>query len=119
MTIYDIKFNDEHDMHLSGSDIAFAEESDIVKQRLTIRLQFLLEEWFLDNRAGLPYTQTILEQGASLDDIYILFRDEIKNTDGVENIVSLELTPNPGNKGIRVDFSVNNGVVSSSMEVSV
>ncbi|RLB89594.1 MAG: hypothetical protein DRH26_11275, partial [Deltaproteobacteria bacterium] len=64
MTIYDIQFDANHDMALDSADIAFSEEADIVIQRLTIRLQFLLEEWFLDNRAGLPYTQFILEQGS-------------------------------------------------------
>jgi len=120
MTIFDIAFDDEnHDLFLDGSDLAFATDPDIVKQRLTIRLQFLLAEWFLDNRAGLPYTQFILEQGASIEDVYELFRKEIKDTEGVENIVSLDLTPTPSDKGLRVDFSVNNGVISDSVEVTI
>lgn len=119
MTIFDINFDDTHDMHLSGSDIAFAEDDDIVKQRLSIRLQFLLEEWFLDNRAGLPYTQFIFQQGNSLEDIYSTFRQEIKDTEDVENIVLLNVIPSPDNKGLRVDFEVNNGVVSDSLEVSI
>ena len=119
MTIYDIGFDDTHDLHLDGQDLAFAEESDITKQRLTIRLQFLLAEWFLDNRVGLPYTQFILEQGASIEDIYELFRKEIVNTEGVENITELNLTPTPDEKGLRVDFSVNNGITTNSVEVTI
>ena len=119
MTIFDIKFNDNHDIELDGPDLAFAEETDILKQRLTIRLQFLLEEWFLDNRAGLPYTQFIFKQGSSIEDIYSIFRQEINNTEGVENIVSLELTPIANTKSMRVDFSVNNGVTTGTVEVSV
>ena len=119
MTIFDIKFDDDHDMHLDGSDIAFAEEDDIVVQRLTIRLQFLLEEWFLDNRAGLPFTQFIFEQGSSIEDIYELFRQEINNTDGVESITKLNLTPDASNKGMRVDFSVNDGVSRGTVEVTI
>jgi len=119
MTIYDIAFNDEHDMYLSGRDIAFTGDSDTVVQRLKIRLQFLLEEWFLDNTAGLPYTQFILEQGASIEDIYTIFRDETKNTEGVFNIIFLVLTPTPDDKGLRVDFSVNDGVSTGTVEVSV
>ena len=118
MTIFDIKFDDNHDIHLDGTDLAFAEENDIVKQRLTIRLQFLLEEWFLDNRAGLPYTQFIFKQGSSIEDIYSLLRNKINNTEGVENIVSLELTP-VNDKGLRVDFNVNSGITTGTVEVSV
>lgn len=119
MTIFDIKFDSDHDMHLAGSDIAFAEEADIVKQRLTIRLQFLLGEWFLDNRAGLPFTQFIFEQGSSIDDIYELFRKEIKDTDGVEDITELDLTPDPSEKGLRIDFSVNDGISRGTVEVAI
>ena len=119
MTIFDIGFDANHDMHLSGSDIAFAEESDIVKQRLTIRLQFLLEEWFLNNQVGLPYTQFIFEQGSSIEDLYELFRKEINDTEGVENITELNLIPDPSNKGMRVDFSVNDGISFGSVEVNI
>ena len=119
MTIFDIAFDDNHDMFLDGSDMAFAEEADIVKQRLTIRLQFLLEEWFLDNRVGLPFTQFIFEQGSTIEDIYELFRKEINDTEGVENITELNLTPDASNKGMRVDFSVNDGISSGSVEVTI
>lgn len=119
MTIYDIKFNTEHDMHLDGSDIAFTDDSDVIVQRLTIRLQFLLEEWFLDNRVGLPYTQFIFEQGSNISDIYSIFRKEIRNTEGVVTIEKLELTPDPDNKGMRVDFEVNNNTSSGSVEVTI
>ena len=119
MTIFDIKFNNDHDMILDGSDMAFAEEKDIVVQRLTIRLQFLLEEWFLDNTAGLPYTQFIFEQGSSIEDIYELFRKEINDTEGVKNITELNLTPDASEKGLRIDFSVNDGISSGSVEVTI
>lgn len=119
MTIFDIKFDDDHDMFLDGSDIAFAEEADIVIQRLTIRLQFLFEEWFLDNRVGLPFTQFIFEQGSSIEDLYELFRKEINDTEGVENITELNLTPDASEKGLRIDFSVNDGISSGFVEVTI
>lgn len=119
MTIFDFKFDDNHDLTLSGADIALVEESDIVKQRLTIRLQFLLSEWFLDNRAGLPYTQFIFKQGSDLEDIYSVFRKEIKDTEGVTDIVKLEFTPDAENKGMRVDFEVNGGITTGSVEVVI
>lgn len=119
MTIYDIHFDDTHDMNLAGPDINFAEEIDIVKQRLAIRLQFLLEEWFLDNTAGLPYTQFILEQGSSIEAVYEYFRKEIKDTEGVKNITELNLIFDPVNKGLRVDFSVNDNNSTGTVEVTI
>lgn len=108
--IYDIFFDTLHDLTLDGSDLKFATEEDIVKQRLTIRLQFLLEEWFLDATAGLPYTQFIFKQGSSIDIIYSLFRQHILATEGVESIEKLELTPTPSNKGLAIELEVNNGI---------
>ena len=119
MTIYDISFDSTHDMYLNSSDIAFAEEINIVKQRLTIRLQFLFEEWFLNNTVGLPYTQFIFEQGSNIEDIYELFRKEIKNTEGVENITELNLIPDPDKKGLKVDFSVNDNISTGTIEVNI
>ena len=118
-TIFDIKLDDTHDLFLDGGDLAVATEGDILKQRLTIRLQFLFEEWFLDNRAGLPYRQFIFLQGSDLDDIYGIFKNEINETEGVEQIDSLNLTPDASNKSLQVDFSVNNGVVSESLEITI
>jgi hypothetical protein len=119
MTIYDIKFNDDHDMYLDGGDIAFTDEDTVVVQRLKIRLQFLFNEWFLDTTKGLPYTQFILEQGSSIEDIYTLFKREILQTDGVENLQSLEFTQDLDNKGLRVDFAVNDGISTGTVEVSI
>lgn len=119
MTLFDIGFDADHDMYLDGSDIAFTSEEDVVKQRLTMRLQFLFEEWFLDNRAGIPYTQTVLQQGTDMKDIYSIFSKEIKDTEGVDNLVSLELITSPSEKGMRVNFEVNDGLIAESVEVSI
>jgi hypothetical protein len=107
MTTFDLLLDDDHDIHLSGQDLALAEEEDIVVQRLKIRLQFLQEEWFLDVNAGLPYTQTIFEAGTSIDDVYALYQSEIINTTGVETINELNLTPTAESKLMRVDTTVN------------
>lgn len=112
----DIYFDENHDMVLDGNDIRFTKSDEDVKQRLTIRLQFLLEEWFLNTSSGLPYTQVFFEQGTSIEDIYIYFRDEIKNTEGVEKINRLELTPNTRNKSLLVETTVNDNI---QVEVSI
>ena len=119
MTIFDLLLDATHDLTLSGSDLAVAEDGDIIKQRLSIRLQFLFGEWFLNNQVGMPYTQFIFQQGNTLEDIYSIFRTEILDTEGVENIVSLELIPDPEDKGLRVEFSVNSGSVVDEVEVTI
>jgi len=112
--IYDVAFDeDNHDMFLDGSDIAFVDENDRVKQALKIKLQFILAEWFLDNTIGIPYTQVIFKQGTSIEDIYSIFKNKIIETNGVEKLNDLLLTPDVDNKGMRVDFDVNDGVTGT------
>ena len=71
------------------------------------------------NGETLPFTQFIFEQGSDLEDIYELFRKEIKDTEGVENITELNLTPDASEKGLRIDFSVNDGVSRGTVEVTI
>lgn len=119
MTLYDIFFNDDNDMELDGADLAFADENNIVKQRLTLRLQFLLEEWFLDTTKGIPYTQVVFAQNSSLDDVYAIFRKHILETKGVFDIVSLDFTLGVDNRMLTIVFSVNKGTITDSLEVTI
>ena len=116
--MYDIKLNDDHDIYLNGTDLAVTTADDALVQKIDIRLQFLAEEWFLDNRAGIPYTQYIFEAGSSIENINAIFRDEIKNTEGVDKINLLELTPDIDSRYLRVDFEVNDGI-ASTLEVNI
>jgi len=109
MTILDIGFNSSHDIYLDGDDLAFVEEEDIVVQRLTIRLQFLFAEWFLDNSIGVPYTQFIFEAGTSITDVYSIIRREIIETEGVISLETLELDINAETRNLTITFSVNGG----------
>lgn len=117
----DIFFDDTHDLTLDGQDLKFADQANIVKQRLTIRLQFLLAEWFLDNAVGVPYTQTIFKAGTPLPDVYTIIRRIIIDTEDVNNLKTLDLTPDADARSLRVDFEVttNNGSVSDSITVQV
>jgi len=117
----DIYLDDTHDFTLDGQDLRMTVIEEDVVQRLSIRLQFLFEEWFLDNTIGLPYTQEFFQAGTGLDEIYDRIRKEIIETDGVIQLDSLALTPDAGNKGLRIDFVVRDqfSVKSASVEVSI
>lgn len=108
MTIFDIAFDsDNHDMFLDGSDISFTDETNVVLQRVIIKLQFLFDEWFLDITQGIPYTQFIFEAGTNLDSTYGIIYSEIKNTEGVDTIESLTITPNIDNRTMIIRMEVN------------
>ncbi|MCP3685801.1 MAG: hypothetical protein GY861_24395 [bacterium] len=109
MTLYDIAFDSEHDMYLDGDDMAFTDDDNYITQRLTIRLQFLYEEWFLDTQVGLPFTQFIFEQRSNIDIIYGLFYKEITDTEGVSSVGRMNLVPDVDERTMAVRFIVNNG----------
>lgn len=116
----DIYLDTNHDFVLSGQDLRMTTPEEDVVNRLSIRLQFLLEEWFLDNTTGLPYTQNFFQAQFGLDEIYERLRIEINDTDGVEELISLVLTPAGNEKSLRVDFTIRDqfSIKSSSIEVS-
>jgi hypothetical protein len=111
----DFYFNTAYDMSLDGQDIAFTTSENYLQQNLTKRLQFILREWFLDIRVGLPYPQIIFEAKTSLEDVYSLLRQTIIDTDGVEKLDSLIITPSADERSISVVFSVNNGTTTDSI----
>ena len=117
----DIYLDENHDWDLDGQDLRMTTPQEDVVQRLSIKLQFLLGEWFLDITKGLPYTQDFFEQQTTLSDIYEIFRIAIKETEGVEELVDLSITPTESDKTLRVDFEVRDqfSTQSSSIEVSI
>lgn len=76
-------------------DLVFGEYTDYtvegidgLVQRLKIRLQVFLGEWFLDVDRGVPYFQEILEKGTSYDQISNSIKLVIAQTEDVKQINS-------------------------------
>lgn len=106
-----------HDIVLDGDDLRVTVDSEVVVQRLKIALQHLAEEWYLDTDLGIPYTQTIFEQGAiDLDMVYAIFISEIRKVDGVEDLTSLNITLDRDERQALVELVVNDNV---AVEVTI
>jgi len=63
-----------------------------IAQRLRVRLQFFLAEWFLDKRQGIPYFQVVLVKNPDLGLIQSVFRRAILGTPGVLAIKRMATT---------------------------
>jgi len=109
----DIALNSSHDIFVTNSDLTLTTDENFIVQSLTIRLQFILAEWFLDTFAGLPYPTVIFERRTNISTIYNLYSTEILNTIGVQEIIELTLIPFNDERKLQVDFTVkqDNGVV--------
>lgn len=113
----DIYLDSQHDIILQDRDLRLTAEAEDVAQRLTIALQFLSEEWFLDTTKGVPFTQTIIEAGANdIETLSAIFRSNINRVEGVTKINALELSFAGDDRILTIALTVNDSV---SVEVAI
>jgi len=118
----DVALDDNHDIFVKNQDLALTTIDNEITQDLSIRLQFILSEWFLNNTVGIPYPQIIFEKNTNISTVYSIFRNEIKNTDNIKDIKSLTLTPDADNKKLLVSFEVietNGNRLSQSLSLGI
>jgi len=108
----DIKLNENHDYYLDGIDLAIVtDEAEKLKQTLTIKLQFLLGEWFLNTNIGIPYTQYVFDSNFSdMETIYSIFRVAITETENVRNLNELNIILDRDTRIMSVDIVVNENI---------
>lgn len=103
----DLLLDDTGDLALSGGDLVLVSDLAAIEQEISIRLQFLRGEWFLDTTAGLPYFQNILVKSPNLAAIKTLFTNEILSSAGVKALLSLVLDFDRKARVLTVTFSVS------------
>jgi hypothetical protein len=85
----DIKLTDDGDLDFSSNDYQFIQDDDVIVQTLETRFQFFKGEWFLDTRLGVPYFQRVLVKGTPLHVIESIFREVIRTTPGIRDVIKL------------------------------
>ena len=66
--------------------------TEVVAQRLLIRLRTFRNEWFLDTEYGVPYFQSILGRKTTKSAVDLIFQREILAENGVREITYFEST---------------------------
>ena len=74
------------------ADNLTTDPASVVAQRLRIRLQTFLGEWFLATGYGVPYWQRILGRKVSKTSVDRIFQEQILGERGVREIVSFSST---------------------------
>lgn len=80
-----------NDLIIQGGQLRLVEDGAEVVQHVRTRLQFYLEEWFLDLQAGTPYLQQIFTKPVNLANIESIFKSKILNTPGVEKLIEFAM----------------------------
>lgn len=76
---------------------------DAVLQRVMIRVRFVMGEWFLDTRLGVPYFQRVLVASPDLRAIQVLFERVFLSVPEVRAVVGVRLTLDRTIRRLRVD----------------
>lgn len=82
----DIELDNEGDILIERGDLQLTKGTQAIAQRLKIRLQFFRGEWFLDDKPGVPWFQSILKKQVSPLSVATIFREEILATPGVSDV---------------------------------
>lgn len=92
----DISSLDYHDaVFINGpltSEGLRTEAAEVVAQRLSIRLQTFLGEWFINTAYGVPYWQSILGKKITKTRVDRIFQEQILAERGVREITSFSST---------------------------
>lgn len=93
------------DLYLQNGTIRLtATLLEAVAQELWIRFRFFRGEWFLDDRTGLPYMQSILGKKTPIGIISQIFKNVITTCPGVASLTTFNLTRLP-NRGLLLTFA--------------
>lgn len=75
-----------------------------VRQKIAARLNFFLDEWFLDRRLGVPYYRDVFLQNPDLDITRSVFRSVILSVQEVAAVDKLTLAYAPKERTLAVEF---------------
>ena len=105
---YDIALNiSKNDLVLQNGDLIIIDNTERVAQQVLITLRFWLNEWFLDTREGVPYLEYILVKNPNISQIRQILTQQIRNVEGVKNVVYLDLDFKRVTRELYVYFEVD------------
>jgi hypothetical protein len=111
--LIDLRLSATGDVYVSeGGDTSLTVSlADAVRQRVSIRLQLFLGEWFLNTRLGVPYFRDVLVKNPDLRLIRTLIRERVlMDTDVVAvPTVSLDYDPAARRVSIQVEAVIRDG----------
>lgn len=100
----DIKLDLTGDLDVTNGEVTLTDGTEAIAQDMTIRLKTFLGEWFLDQRIGLPYFQSILIKNPNLPVIQTIFRQAILETTGIVDISDFEFNFDTSVRQLSISF---------------
>jgi hypothetical protein len=96
----------EDDLALENFDLVLIDGVEQIRQKLKIRLQFFMGEWYLDTTLGTRYYQDVLIKNPQLSKLQALFKAVIMETIGVTQLTAFTLSVNNAARTMVLSFTV-------------
>lgn len=96
-----------HDLIKENNTFLMVKDVDQLRQSLSIRLQFVLNEWFLDSAVGIPYFQEIFDKRTGLKRIEDIIKAEINKTPGIVEILEFRSAVNNVTRLLTINFKAS------------
>jgi len=93
------------DLELVHGTVHLVEGAPAIRQKLAARFKFFLNEWFLDQRQGVPYYRDVFVKEPNLDVIRSLFRRIVTQCPGVLSIGSFRLVYDEQTREVAFEFT--------------
>jgi hypothetical protein len=115
----DIKLDDTYDLAMENGDLVLVSDAPEVVQAAGIRLLFMQSEWFFDFTAGVPWFQNIFTHETSYEQKAKVLKDTIRNTPGVNRLISFEFGIDPVAHVATVEFTAETIFGNVELKVGV
>ena len=103
-----------HDLVIENFTFAITTRiEDEVVQRLKVKLLWFKNDWIHNINFGIPYFEEVFIKGVDLNDLDDLFRTQISNEDGVQDLLTYSSSFNQATR----QLTVNAKVITDSGEI--
>ena len=109
----------KNDLALKNYDLVLVDKADQLRQKLAIKLQFFLGEWFLDTTKGVDYYTDILVPNPELNKIQAILKAVIINTDGVNTLTYFDAKFDAAERSLTLKFTANTIYGNISIETAL
>ena len=99
-----IRIDSNNDLDFSTGGLVIVTSTEAIAQKVKIRLQFFLGEWFLDTRLGVPYFQQVFVKNPKISTLQTIFRGVVVNTPGIDRVEQFSLALDPATRKLTVTF---------------
>lgn len=91
--VHDLYLDDSGQLELIGDDLLDTESyARCIAQRIKCRILLIRGEWYLDQRIGTPWKESILTKGTTATTLRRILRQVIEGTPGVKELRSLTVS---------------------------